>query len=874
MPAKAPLTIIECTSLSHLREELASVQDALSCAETEETWDAISRALIRFAALCNGNASTYPADLVAALRASSRPITSALNSERTRLSGTATESISTSVNALGRAFEPLIPHYLPTLLTLCSRTNKVMVTRAKGCIHAIIEHTQSPSIIHYLAESTKDKSVSLRLAAAEAVVLCLNSFNPPDLEKEQRAKEIEAIIRVTAVDASADIRKVGRKIFDAYKILLPGRVQSFTDPLTPTIRKYLDIKNTVATRSQPPSRPTSSQSARSGHSDLNASSSSRTNPTSATTTTVPSAAVRPTKHTRTVSTSSSAPKRPTRTPTPEVGVPAAPALDPPRRVREEPKRVGLAKLDMPPPDYIPTRSADSGPQRPLSATDLYFPHHANERPTSGPQRVALADAAASSSGTATNAVRSGPIRPVMLAMKPTQSVGEEPGEKKVTGGARRVLRLPDATEAASATADGKEKPAPSKPIRPRVISTSKSTPAVPLQAASAAAKEREDALRRTKLASSQGSSVRHAAASSAAASSATTATTAATTNARHARVASGKLHMMTASARARAAEKAQEKEKAQSAKPRAVSSSKAAVPPRVAPAATVTVRDRTRAVSSSKSSAAAKPAVKENREKRPTGTRSATSRAGTQEPPSRAQSVAPVDVPLPESPKATAQPVLPQEEHVQVEEVRVFTAPAPAPAPEEDLIDLRSTALDPADVPLPPSGSASPWEVASPDPAVPQESSPVHTPELEAEAPESSPADEQAEPDPSPDTAIPCEAFLATPDSEKPAPASSTISPLPTSVPAEEAHTPEQQRTRRAIVEQTPISALVASIERGFLSMRGVPLSPMREEAEEESSILVAVDEDADPDAKVFDDPEPAVQPLFLRRSRSVSQHV
>ncbi|KAI9067369.1 hypothetical protein FKP32DRAFT_1609511 [Trametes sanguinea] len=161
-----------------------------------------------------------------ALRASSRPISSALNSERTRLSGTATESIATSVNALGRAFEPLIPHYLPTLLTLCSRTNKVMVTRAKGCIHAIIEHTQSPSILHYLAESTKDKSVSLRLAAAEAVVLCLNSFNPPDLEKEQRAKEIEAIIRVTAVDASADIRKVGRKIFDSYKILLPGRVKS------------------------------------------------------------------------------------------------------------------------------------------------------------------------------------------------------------------------------------------------------------------------------------------------------------------------------------------------------------------------------------------------------------------------------------------------------------------------------------------------------------------------------------------------------------------------------------------------------------------------------------------------------------------------
>ncbi|KAI8993925.1 clasp N-terminal domain-containing protein [Trametes punicea] len=227
MPTKAPLTSIECISASHLHDELASVQDALSCTETEETWEVISRALSRFAALCNGNASTYPSDLVAALRSSSRPINSALSSERTRLSGTATEFMTTSVGALGRAFEPLIPHYLPSLLTLCTRANKVFVTRAKDCIHAVIEHTQSPSILHYLTESAKDKSVSLRLAAAEAVVLCLNSFNPPDLEKEQRAREIEAIIRVTAVDANADVRKVGRKIFDAYKILLPGRVQRY-----------------------------------------------------------------------------------------------------------------------------------------------------------------------------------------------------------------------------------------------------------------------------------------------------------------------------------------------------------------------------------------------------------------------------------------------------------------------------------------------------------------------------------------------------------------------------------------------------------------------------------------------------------------------
>lgn len=226
------MPVSQCYTLYHIQDELASVQDALTVTETEETWESIGKALNRFAALCNGNATNYSTELVAALRASSRPIGSALNSERTRLSGTATEFITTAVTALGSSFEPLIPHYFPTLLTLCTRANKVFITRAKAAIAAFIEHTHAPMIIHYAADSVKDKSVTLRLAAAETLMLCMKTFNPPDLEKEARAREIEAVIRSTAVDASADVRKMGRKIFDAYKILLPGRLHRYVRSLS------------------------------------------------------------------------------------------------------------------------------------------------------------------------------------------------------------------------------------------------------------------------------------------------------------------------------------------------------------------------------------------------------------------------------------------------------------------------------------------------------------------------------------------------------------------------------------------------------------------------------------------------------------------
>jgi len=69
-----------------------------------------------------------------------------------------------------------------------------------------------------------DKSLSLRLIATELVLACMNCFNPPDLETVQRAEDIEGVIRTTATDASAEVRKCSRNVFEAYKILLPGRL--------------------------------------------------------------------------------------------------------------------------------------------------------------------------------------------------------------------------------------------------------------------------------------------------------------------------------------------------------------------------------------------------------------------------------------------------------------------------------------------------------------------------------------------------------------------------------------------------------------------------------------------------------------------------
>ncbi|KAF8882035.1 hypothetical protein CPB84DRAFT_1791218 [Gymnopilus junonius] len=143
---------------------------------------------------------------------------------------------------MGTDFEQLLSLFMPALLTLCARTNKVVVNRAKGSILTIIQSAQLASVLTYFLQNIKDKSATLKVVIAEGTLACLNSCNPPDFEKEARAAEVESIIRITARDANADVRKLSRKIFESYKILLPSRIPGFITPLSPTTKKYLDIK--------------------------------------------------------------------------------------------------------------------------------------------------------------------------------------------------------------------------------------------------------------------------------------------------------------------------------------------------------------------------------------------------------------------------------------------------------------------------------------------------------------------------------------------------------------------------------------------------------------------------------------------------------
>ena len=225
MAIKVPSSIA-CSTSTQLDHELDLVRDGIELTESEENWDKILAALLRITALANGSASDYPTQLVAGCKRFARPINNSLNSERRRLSGAATEMLTVLATNLERAFEPLIPVFVPGLLSLASRPNKVFISRSKACLKVIVEYCQSPAIIPMLRNAVGDKAITVRLTATDTVLTCLNCFNPPDIEHPARAEDIESVIRATARDASADVRKSSKQVFQAYSVLLPHRVNA------------------------------------------------------------------------------------------------------------------------------------------------------------------------------------------------------------------------------------------------------------------------------------------------------------------------------------------------------------------------------------------------------------------------------------------------------------------------------------------------------------------------------------------------------------------------------------------------------------------------------------------------------------------------
>lgn len=176
-----------------------------------------------------------------------------MNSERSRLSGVAVDTLATIAPRLNYKFETLANILIPTLIKLTSRSTKIYVTRASKALQLIISQTKLTNVISHLKNFYFDKSQTMRLACIEGLLIAMEEINEQSLRF--KIEDIELLIKNSATDSNADIRNICKKIYLIYTRKFYDRVDNFTEPLTPVIRKYLSIPAKNTNRIIPPKQP-------------------------------------------------------------------------------------------------------------------------------------------------------------------------------------------------------------------------------------------------------------------------------------------------------------------------------------------------------------------------------------------------------------------------------------------------------------------------------------------------------------------------------------------------------------------------------------------------------------------------------------------
>ncbi|KAH8551666.1 clasp N-terminal domain-containing protein, partial [Umbelopsis sp. PMI_123] len=187
---------------------------------TEETWEQFDVALKNVAKWTKEGATSMEG-FIPAIKTLKEPIVKSLLTERSRLSGTTTDLLEQLAINLQRAYEPLSDGFLPHIMKLFTRSNKLFVNRGIKCVSVIIQYAKIPRAIPQFCNAiTKpDPNKQMRMGAAQCLTSSIEFNASSDLENHLTI--IENAIRVGAMDSAPEVREMVRKCFEMYKKQLP-----------------------------------------------------------------------------------------------------------------------------------------------------------------------------------------------------------------------------------------------------------------------------------------------------------------------------------------------------------------------------------------------------------------------------------------------------------------------------------------------------------------------------------------------------------------------------------------------------------------------------------------------------------------------------
>ncbi|KAI8070436.1 clasp N terminal-domain-containing protein [Gongronella butleri] len=236
-----PKKSIQITSKADMDREMKRIV-ALFAAhkESEDTWECFDLALKNIKQWTAGDKIYQYQGFIEHIKSLEKPLIASLSSERTRLSTSAHDLLLAMAKALQRKYEPLHDVFLPTLVRLFARTNKVHARHTLTCVKKIIEHSKLPRTIRTMClHLGNNKNKAVRHAIIECVNVVIQVNANADLRKY--IDDLEVAINTTAMDPSPDVRSSIRQCYKLYSQRFPDRASTFAASLSTDTCKYLQI---------------------------------------------------------------------------------------------------------------------------------------------------------------------------------------------------------------------------------------------------------------------------------------------------------------------------------------------------------------------------------------------------------------------------------------------------------------------------------------------------------------------------------------------------------------------------------------------------------------------------------------------------------
>ncbi|KAI9292836.1 hypothetical protein K502DRAFT_325617 [Neoconidiobolus thromboides FSU 785] len=231
-----------------LEEKLIAIEESLKVKETDKTWMDIEEAIKQVIKLFKSQKLTKY-QLVNFIEKNKVFIEGSINTDRTRLTGTATLFMQEASIYLETDYFPIAEWAVPAILKLTARTNKVTVTRAQNALEQITINTKIEDLISYYHSNIQHISKSVRLSVAKLVLVYLNHLSDEALLSQ--LEKIEDCICEGAIDSTPEVRAMTRNSYQIYAKKFPQQSENFYNTLTDVAQKYLKLKTTKPASSKP-----------------------------------------------------------------------------------------------------------------------------------------------------------------------------------------------------------------------------------------------------------------------------------------------------------------------------------------------------------------------------------------------------------------------------------------------------------------------------------------------------------------------------------------------------------------------------------------------------------------------------------------------